>query len=504
MSLWLPSAEQALGYSRIVARLSPGVTFQQVRDDADRIRRELNPKSAEVPTVTPIGDVRAGGLRSLLVVALVGAALVLLVACANVATLFLGRDIARQRELATRMALGATRFQLGRAVLVDTLLIASVASIVGVGIGAAVLQLFVSQAAGVLSGVNVEIGLPIAIAIAAVTIIATLICGAVPAWHAARVGSGSLLHAGAYTPRVWRVRNTLVVTQIALCSILLVGAGLLVRTVSALMNDDHGFQPGGALEARIVLSDTPFPKDNRGRDAFVPALLDRLRGLPGVRYVGFGTNLPPRQPPVTISLDVRSDGTEHSRMMNVAWATPGYLRALGARFVAGRDFEAVDVGEGAPGVVLSESAARFLFAGRDALGRTIPNLPAMFGMAPQSRVVGVVKDIKYAGLDSPAGSTIYLPWGRRSLGSGYVILRTLQDPVGLAPDIRRIAAQIDPAIPISEIQSLEDALAQSVGNRRVRALPAVAFGSLGLAVALVGLIATLSMLIAERQRDLAI
>lgn len=504
VAVWLPSNAEALGYSRIVARLKPGVTLQQVRDDLDRIRLELNPKSTEVPSVTSIGEARISGFRGLLTAALVGGALVFLVACANVATLFLGRDITRRRELATRMAMGANRLQLARAVLVDTLVIAAVACIAGAGVGAAVLKLFRAEAVGAVPALNVDVRLPVVmIAIAMLTLVATLLCGGIPAWHAARLGAGAMREA-ADAPRIWRMRNALVVAQIALCSILLVSANLLVRTVAALTNDDHGFEPARALEARIVLSDSAFPVDNRARDAFIPALLDRVRGVPGVQYAGFGTSLPPRPPLVSVRIAVRSADGEQERMMSIAWATPGYLRALGARFLAGRDFTSVDGSDSSPGVVLSESAARALFAGENPIGRPIPNLPSMFRAAAHSRVVGVVRDIKYDGLDSPPGSTIYLPSGRRSLGRGYLVARTQQEPVGLVAEIRRIAAEIDPTIPIAEVQSLEDALSQSIADRRFRALPAVLFGSLALAVALVGLVASLSMLIAERRRDLAI
>jgi len=505
ISVWLPSAEKALGYSRIVARLKPDVTLDQVREEANRIGREISPNAKEMSTVTPIGEAQVKGLQRLLAVTLAGAALVLLVACANVGTLFLGRDITRHGELVTRAALGASRLRLARALLVETFLIASLASLIGVVVSVGVVRLLVSQTASLVGGLSVEIGWPVIAGIVALTMLTTLLCGVTPAWQAMNLGASSLLHIGTHTPRLWKLRNTLVVAQIALCTILLVGAGLLVRTVSALLNDDHGFRPDSALEAAFVLWDAPFPNDTRGREAFIPALRERVAKLNGVQHAGFGTSLPPRPPLVRISVSVGSEQSGQTAMMNIAWATPGYLRALGARFLAGRDFEDTDASDNAPGVIVSESAARALFAGDDPVGRPIPNLPNIFRVAANSRVVGVVKDIKYDGLDSPAGSTIYLAWGRRPVGKGYLVVRTMADSaVYLAPEIRRIAAQIEPAIPVTEIQGLDDALAQSIANRRFRAVPAIVFGSLGLVVALVGLIATLTMLVAERRRDLAI
>jgi len=172
--------------------------------------------------------------------------------------------------------------------------------------------------------------------------------------------------------------------------------------------------------------------------------------------------------------------------------------------VAGRDFEEGDGRPEAPVVILSESVARFYFRHEHPIGRTIARLHPVFGMTGTPRVIGVVRDIKYEGLDSPPGSAIYLPWAQRPLGSGYLIVRTGDDPMRLAPAIRRAAQELDPTVPVPELQSLEGAMAQSIANRRVRALPAIGFGVLALAVAFVGVLATLSTLVAERRRDLAI
>jgi predicted permease len=511
-ALWLPSPDLTPGgkpgsggYSKIVARMKPGVTVAQVRDDANRVRLELNPGSKTVVSVDVLGESAAAGLRRLLTITLAGALLVLFVACANVATMFIGRNVARGRELAARMALGATTPELVRSVLVETSLIALVASIVGTGVGAVMLRVFVTQAASSVSGLHrVRVGLPIALAIAALTIAVCLVCGAVPALHAARTRVSPFLR-GASAPgaQAWRMRAALVVAQIALSCVLLIGAGLLTRTVSALMRADHGFQPSGAIEAKVVLSDTIL-FDGPQRAAFVPGLLERVRALPGVLHAGFGSNLPPQPPLITMSIRLVRQKFDETRMLKVGTATPGYLRALGARFVAGRDFEDSDAQPGTAVVILSESVARFYFPGEDAVGRTITRMPAMFGMTGEPRVIGVVSDIKYDGLDSPASSAVYIPWSSRPLGRGYLLVRTAGNPLALAPAIRAAATAIDPAVPVPELQSLEDAMARSISARRFRALPAVGFGLLALAVALVGVFATMTTLVAERRRDLAV
>ena len=513
IGVWLPSPAsipgirpENAGYSKIIARLKPGVTPEQVRDDANRVRLEIDPKSSARVSVVVLGESIVGGLRNLLILSLAGALLVLLVACANVATLFIGRDLTRQRELAARMALGATPPQLVRSVLVETSLTASMASLAGVGLGVALLRVFVTQAASSVSGLHrVTMGLPIVWAITILTIVVSLGCAAVPAWHAARADFSPFLRGTTSArPGVWRLRGALVVAQIALSSVLLIGAGLLMRTVSALMHEDPGFRPAGALEAKFVLSDTVL-FDGKGKETFVRDLLERVRAMPGVQYAGFGTYLPPRPAMITMSLRVERDGREESRFMKVGSVTSGHLRALGARFVAGRDFEEGDAQSGAPAFILSESIARLYFAHEDPIGRTIFRLPAVFRVPGTPRVVGVVSDIKYDGLDAPAPGAIYLPWDLRPLGQGYLIVRAAGgDPMRFAPDIRRLAQAIDSTVPLPELQSVEDTLTQSIANRRVRALPAVGFGLLALGVALVGVLATLSTLVAERRRDLAI
>lgn len=512
IGLWLPSPVLIAGskpgsggYSKIVARLKPGVTLAQLREDANRVRLELNPTSKETVSVDVLGESVVGGLRKLLTITLAGALLVLLVACANVATLFIGRDVARRRELAARMALGATTPQLVRSVLVETSLIAAIASIAGAALGTVMLQVFVSQAASSVSGLHrVTMGLPTVAAIAILTIVVSLICAVVPALHAARTRVSPFLRgASSAGPQAWRVRGALVVAQIAACSVLLIGAGLLTRTVSAVMREDHGFRPAGALEAKVVLSDTVM-FDGPERAAFVPALLERVRVLPGVVHAGFGSNLPPRSPAISMSIRLVRDNRDETRLLKVGTATPGYLRALGVRFIEGRDFEEADQQRGDAVVILSESVARFYFPGESAVGRTITRMPAMFRMPGEPRVIGVVSDIKYEGLDSPASGAVYIPWAFRPLGRGYLLIRTAGDPMALATAIRGAAQTIDAAVPVPEIQTLEEAMARSISARRVRALPAVGFGLLALAVALVGVLATMTTLVAERRRDLAI
>jgi predicted permease len=512
IGVWLPSralitgtTSESAGYSRIVAKLKPGVTVDDARRDANRVRLELKPSSREGVSIAVLGETVVGRARGALLASLAGAFLVLLVACSNVATLFIGRDIARERELAARVALGAPRSRLVSSSLIEALLIASLAVVAGIALGGVTLKLFLDAAHQGLPGLDrVAMDRPVFLAIAVLTMLVTLACGSLPAWRASRTGFGAFVRSrSALAPQAWRLRAALVVTQIALSCVLLIGAGLLTRTVVAVMHEDHGFDAEGAVEARMLLSDTVLSNEHRSQ-AFVRELLERLRALPGVQHAGFGTSLPPRAPIATMAVKTVTNDVSRSTFLNIASGTSEYLHAMGARFIAGRDFAERSDSAGLPSVVLSESAARFFFPDGDAIGQTIPKLPSVFGVAAAPTVVGVVRDIKYDGLDAPPGPTIYLNWEQRPFGRGYLIVRSSIDERQLGAEIRRAVDAIDPSIPIAELQSLDAAVATSIANRRLRAVPAVAFGLLAVAVALAGLLATLLMLVAERRRDLAV
>lgn len=504
VGVWLPWRVGTIeaGYSKIAVRLRPGVTIAQFRDDVHRVRRELDPASRESVSVTSLGESIAGGTRRLLIAVVIGSVLVLIVACANVATLFIGRDIGRRREFATRMALGAGRRDLVRSVLTEAFVFALVASGVGLLLGSAALKWFAGAAAAEFPRL---LYLRADAAVAAATVCLTgavaVLSGIVPAWQAGRDDVSAFLKPTSSShPGAWTARRLLVIAQIACCCMLLIGAGLLIRTITVLLQEDAGFDRHGALAAKVVLSDVVLAGPER--TAFVRTLLERTRALPGVRHAGFGSSLPPRTPVVEMSVAVESNGVRQSRLVKVGSATPGFLPALGARFLAGRDFEDTDAQSAV--VVLSESLARFYFVNRDPVGQTFVQLPSMFGLGAAPRVIGVVADMKYDGLDAPAGGALYLPWSSRPFGTGYLIVRTTSDPRHALGDIRRAVAVLDPTVPVPEALPLDDIAAQSIAGRRLRAVPAAAFALLALAVAAVGIMATLSTLVAEKRRDLAI
>jgi putative ABC transport system permease protein len=516
---WLPASsmtaipiagERADGRSfRLVARLKPGVTLQQASDDVARVRREISgPQSSEVRlTVMPLNDVLTARVRPVLAVLVAAAILVLLVACGNVASLLVGRAVARSRDLAVRLALGASRWQLIRGVLAESLVVAVAASALGVWIGLVLVRAFVRVATGVFPRLDsVAIDLPVLAGTAVTAFAIALLCGAAPALNAAR-GDFAPAFRGATASAsrgARRVRGALVAGQIALSIVLLTGAGLVMRTVTRLLDQAGGIEASHVATARLVMTDTTTFAAN-ARAPYVSLVLERVRALPGVQSAGIGSTLPPRVSPLQMGINVEVKGRSNFQALTLASVTPGYFAALGARVVRGRTFTDGDVGAAGPVAILSESAARHVSPTRDPVDRPLSfSLPPIAGRARRPRIIGIVGDIKYAGLDSASSGTVYLLWNDLPAGTSYLIVRGSQDPLALAPALRRVIRDADPSMPVPEVQSLDDEILRSIADRRLRVLPAASFAILALAVALVGLSAVSSRAVAERRRELAI
>jgi putative ABC transport system permease protein len=526
--LWLPSSSRtALGFAarpdarsfRLIARLRPGVTLVQAREDAARVLREVRPPGAagdrrpggaeeERATVTTLDAALTGRVKPILGALLAAAVLVLLVACGNVASLFIGRAAGAQQDLAVRVALGATRWRIVRGVLAESLVVAAVSAAAGAGIGLALVRLFVGLAAGILPRLDaVAIDAPVIAAASLVAFFVALLCGALPALHAVR---GDLAPAfrtvvASSSRPARRLRAALVAVQIALSVVLLAGAGLVIRTVAALLDQATGIEPRQAVSLRLVMSDrTTFGAGER--TPFIRQVVERALALPGVRAAGVGSALPPRVAPLALGLTVNSKGRSQTQVLTLVSVTPGYLPALGARLVRGRMLDESDFTRSDPVALMSESAARHLSPSGDPVGRPLVfPLPAPNGVKGRKpEIVGIVRDIKFSGLDSSAAGTIYVMWPDLPAGVGYLVVRANGDPGAVVASLRQLVRDIDPNLPIPDVRSLDDEILASIADRRLRLVPAVSFGVLALVVALVGLSAAMTRAVNERRRELAI
>ena len=515
VDVWLGEptvAPAGWGRYQLVGRLRDGPTLAQARDDATRVARETLDYRPDLysAAVRPVDETLRGDLRPVLRVSIAAALLVLVVACANAATLLIGRSVVRTREFAIRIALGSGLTRLVRAALVEGLAMAAGGLVLGLAAAWAGLRLFAATAAGVMPRVDaVALDPPIVLAGLVLTLLAGAACGGASAAGSVR-GDGAVLRGGtaatgSRTTR--RLRAGLAAAQIALSIVLLTGAGLLVRTVDRLLDEDAGFEPRQALTARLMLADRPLIESD-DHNAFVETLLERVRGFPGVQAAGVGSLLPPDDEPISVQFAYEDDRGESSRreiVLSFGAVTRGYFAALGARLRGGRRFDAADDFAEVGPVMLSETAARFVYPDEDAVGRPMyyNNLDAL-AIARRAPIVAVVDDMKYQGLAAPRAGSIYVPWSRAPTGVSYLVVRTAGDPMALAPAVRDLILTLNPTLPIPDIRTLEDHVAGSIADRRLRVLPAAGFAALALAVAMVGLFGALARAVAERRHELAI
>ena len=514
---WVADQPDFRGEGGTVGRMRDGVSLAQVRDDAARVAREAlaargGPGDSWGAAVRPVEETLLGEVRPVLRVSMAAALLVLVVACANAATILVGRSVLRSREFAVRIALGSGLARLVRAALVEGLAIASGGLVLGLAAAWVGLRLFAAAAVGVLPRVGaVALDPPVVLLGLVLTLLVGLACGAASAAGAVR-GDGAALRGGAAAAgsrAAGRLRAGLVAGQIALSIVLLSGAGLLVRTVDRLLDEEGGFEPRQALTARLMLADTTFIEgDAQAQTAFVDTLLERVRGMPGVQAAGVGSLLPPDDAPISVEfayVDERGDSSRREIVLSFGAVTRGYFAALGTRLRGGRRFDAADnLAEVAP-VMLSATAARFVYPNEDPLGRPMPygDIDAL-DIARRAPVIAVVDDMKYQGLAAPRAGSLYVPWPRVPIGVSHLVVRTTGDPMALAPAIRNLIRTLNPSLPLPEVQTLADHVAGSIAERRLRVLPAAGFAALALAVAMVGLFGALARAVAERRHELAI
>ncbi|MEM7355999.1 MAG: FtsX-like permease family protein [Acidobacteriota bacterium] len=496
---------------RLVARLAPGVTLAQMYDDAIRVVREIRGEYAATtggtfPSLTPVPDAILGEVRPVLRASTGAAMLVLLVTCSNVAMLLLGQAALRRRDSAVRAALGASWWQLARGSVAESFLLASIGSLLGLWLAEVAVGLFLHRAAHLVPRSHV-VGIDGTVLAAGVAMVfvATLLCGAAPALRASRRDFAAALRGGSTNePRTRRLLALLVAAQIAGSIVLLSGATLLAATVSRLLAEETGVAARQSLVARLARG-AGAANDPVARELFARQVLQEVHGLPGVEEAGIGSSLPPRALPFQILVRFMTEQREEGLSMSVISATPGYLDALDAGLVSGRLFEARDERREDPPILLSETAARFYAPGKDLTDHELPiRLPPIAKFTAPSRVIGVVHDVKYAGLDQPAAAAVYLPWSARPAETSFLAVRAAGDVDALVPAIRRILRQVDPDLPIPEIRTLADQMTQSISDRRLRVFPAVGFAAVALAVALTGVFAVLARAAAERRRELAI
>jgi predicted permease len=499
-------ARRSPHWAAVFGRLASTTTVARADAELKAIKRQLNPeyppfKQAWGVMVQPVTEVIGGMARTPLLILLGAVSLVLLIACANVANLLLARGCHRQQELAVRAALGASGGRLLRQVLTENLMLAllgGLASIVVAYAGVEVLRRFTSDAMPI--AFTPRLDLQVLLFSLAVTLASGPIVGLLPALRARRPDLSAAMNTGskgAGSGGSQRTRSALIVAEVALTVILLASSGLLLRSLARAASVDPGFEPARVLAFDLSLPDVSYVSREK-RLVFATELAARLRTLPGVDGAGTGMAIPFSGGGYGEYVRRPGAGASEALTGRMDFVSPGYLQALGTRLLAGRHLTDADNRTTAPRVaVINEQTVRALFPKRDAVGQ-----PLIIG-GQTWQVVGVIADVVDRRLDVPHRAFGYVP-SAFNMSRISVIVRTPLDPLSLVAGVRAEVARLDAGVAVAAPRALDQAMAESMAQRKIVLALVGAFGIAALLLAAIGLYGVMAYAVATRRREFGV
>jgi len=497
-----------------IGRLKPGIAISKAQADLQLLAQEMDkeypPQAAqfrahETVEVIPLHDMLVENVRSLLLILLGTVGFVLLIACANVANLLLSRSVVRGREIAVRTALGAGRLRLVRQLLTEGLLLAAIGGVLG-----SITGLWATKILGDLIPATLPTSLRLDPRIfgfsAAIITLASFLFGLIPALITSRADVNEALKEGGLRlgtrAGTHRLRGMMSAGEIGLSLILLVGAGLLVRSFLRLTEVDLGFDPSSLLVATV---ERPLTAafDSQQHSAFFQASLERIRNLPGVTEAAL-TERYPLGPPHNATMILRIQGAENFRPpqpISVTEISTDYFHVMRIRLLKGRTFSAGDVAGAQEVVTVNESLARMVFGAHDAIGQHIS-----FGgpSAPWKEVVGVVANVREDALENEPVPEIFVPYLQQPSFSMAFVLRTESSPLMLAGAVREAVQSIDKNQPLSGATTMDEVIAKSVAPRRFRMLLLGLFALLALLLAVIGVYGVIAYSSTQRTHEFGV
>jgi putative ABC transport system permease protein len=514
-----------------IARLKPGITMAQARQDVNRVAKEIQAQYGAAESglklhasFLPLREEVIHNARPLLEVLLVAVALILLIACVNLANLLLVKAAGRTREFGVRLALGAARTTIFRQLLTESLALSCIGGVAGAGIAIILVQAAGSKLPDSLPRLSdIEVSWPLFLAAIVLTGTTGLICGFAPAVESMREKVLESLRAGGRNAGqgTWhtRLRSGMVMLEVGLAMVLLVSSGLLLRSFAKMLEVDPGFEPSHVLTASLSLPTHDYPTQQKV-DAFFANLQQRLEAEPGVKSVGFASNIPivGQRSGRLIAPEgyVKSPGEGWIIASN--YLTQGkYFDATRIPLSRGRYFTPSDDRPGAPLVtIISQSLANRYFSGKDPIGMRIKVGPHFASSMPAMTVVGVVGDIKQGARDEATVPQMYEPLSQAAADLGpygamigvsgdmNIVIRTAADPLAIENTLNKSVHELDPLLAVANVNTMDGIVAATESSRRFNTIILTSFAGIALFLSLLGIYGVMAYSVSERTREIAI